>query len=149
MADETTTVYGRRFARPDLPAAYDAVLVPRVFDPWALRLLELVQPKPGEAAVDVACGPGTVARRLAERVGGAGRVTGADASEPMLEIARQKPVSRATARIEYVHSPAAPLALPDAAFDLVTCQHGLMFFPDRVAALSEMRRVLKPGGRVA
>ena len=72
------TVYGNRFQQADLPRAYDAELVPRVFDPWARELLDALNPQPGEHALDVACGPGTVARQLAQRVGPAGHVTGAD-----------------------------------------------------------------------
>jgi ubiquinone/menaquinone biosynthesis C-methylase UbiE len=67
----------------------------------------------------------------------------------MIAIARAKPPSTGAATIEYLVSPAAPLAVEDAGFDVVTCQQGLQFFPDRAAAIREMHRALKPGGRVA
>jgi ubiquinone/menaquinone biosynthesis C-methylase UbiE len=67
----------------------------------------------------------------------------------MLEVAKSKPCSPESAPITYIESPAAPLAVENAAFDFVVCQQGLQFFPDRLAALSEMRRALKPGGQVA
>lgn len=144
-----STVQGARFQRADLPRAYDAVLVPRVFNPWARELLSLVNPQSGEAALDVACGPGTVTRQLAALVGLGGAVTGADLSEPMLEVARSKPTTGEMAPITWVKSPAAPLNVASETFDVATCQHGLQFFPDRAAALAEIHRALKPGGRVA
>jgi SAM-dependent methyltransferase len=67
----------------------------------------------------------------------------------MLDVARAKPVVVGAAQIEYVESSAAPLAAPNATFDAVLCQQGLQFFPDRLGALREMHRVLKPKGRVA
>ncbi len=147
MAESTPA--GERFQRPDLPQGYDRELVPRIFDPWAAHLLDIVKPLAGEAALDVACGPGTVARQLARRVGPSGRVTGADLSEPMLAVARSKPTTPDMAPITWVKSPAAPLDVPDGAFDLATCQQGMQFFPDQVAALKEIHRALKRGGRVA
>src|SRR5262249_3608600 len=69
--------------------------------------------------------------------------------QPMLDIARGKIQPPTSAAIEYLLSPAAPLAVPAQAFDVVLCQQGLQFFPDRAAALRDMRRALKPNGRVA
>jgi ubiquinone/menaquinone biosynthesis C-methylase UbiE len=122
--------------------------VPRIFIPWAKQLIEKAELRPGEEVLDVATGPGTVARLAAEKVGPTGRVVGADISRAMLEIARQKPRGAAAAAIHYVESPAAPLTAPGSAFDVVTCQQGLQFFPDRGAAIREMFRVLRPGGRL-
>jgi SAM-dependent methyltransferase len=67
----------------------------------------------------------------------------------MIAIARAKPPSSGAATIEYLVSPAAPLEVEGGAFDVVTCQQGLQFFPDRPASIREMYRALKPGGRVA
>jgi SAM-dependent methyltransferase len=125
---------------------YDAIIAP-LFTPWAHDLLDRVAPAPGDTALDVAAGPGTVTRILAERVGPTGRVVGLDLSPAMLEIARAKPVDAQSAPIEWLEGPAAPLPLPDSSMDLVVCQQGLQFFPDKVAALAEMRRVLRPGRR--
>src|SRR5262249_53873588 len=72
-----------------------------------------------------------------------------DISEPMLDVARSKPPPCSAAPIEYLSSPAAPLAAQSATFDAVLCQQGLQFFPDRPGALREMRRVLKPNGRIS
>lgn len=100
---------------------------------------------PNAVVLDVATGPGTVARLAAKRIGPGGRVVATDISRPMLDVANSKPVLAGRAPIAYIESPAAPLGVDSAAFDFVLCQQGLQFFPDRLAALSEMRRALKPG----
>ena len=132
----------------DAGRPYDEVLVPRMFEPWARLLADELAVAPGEAVLDVACGPGSATRVLAARVGPSGRVTGCDLSEGMLATARSKPPVGDGAEIEYLAAPADALPVGDAEFDLVTCQQGLQFFPDRPRALAEMRRVLRPGGRV-
>jgi SAM-dependent methyltransferase len=127
---------------------YDDVLVPRLFTPWARLLLDQLYLQPGEAVLDVACGPGTVTRVAATAVGCGGRVTGVDLSPAMLAIARTKPVLGDAALIEYHKASADRLPCADGEFDVATCQHGLQFFADRAAALAEMRRALRVGGRV-
>jgi ubiquinone/menaquinone biosynthesis C-methylase UbiE len=126
--------------------AYDAIIAP-LFTPWARDLIDRVAPPPGCEALDVAAGPGTVTRILAERIGRDGRVVAVDVSAAMLEIARAKPVAANWAAIEWVEGPAAPLPLADSSVDVVICQQGLQFFPDKAGALAEMRRTLRPGGR--
>ena len=126
---------------------YDSI-VARMFTPWAHDLINRLAPSPGCAALDVACGPGTVSLVLAKCIGLHGHVVATDVSPAMLEIARSKPTDAASATIEWIEAPATPLPLPDFAFDIVTCQQGLQFFPDKVGALAEMRRVLRPGGRL-
>ncbi len=132
-----------------MPRVYEELLVPRLFTPWAKLLLTEARIAQGESVLDVACGPGTVARMAAERVGPKGKVTATDISPPMLDIARAKPRAPDSAPIEYVKSPAAPLKVDDASFDLTVCQQGLQFFPEKVEALREMARATQPGGRVA
>lgn len=127
---------------------YDEIMVPRMFDPWAVLLLDELRLLSGQAVLDVACGPGTVTRRAAFRVGTSGRVIGCDLSPAMLDLAREKISADGSAPIEYVQCPADSLPTPDDAFDVVTCQQGLQFFPDRPAALAEMRRALRPGGKL-
>jgi SAM-dependent methyltransferase len=128
--------------------AYEESLVEPMFIPWAEYLLDQVDPMPGERLLDVATGPGTVARLAAVRVGAGGGVVGVDLSDAMLLIARGKPQLADAAPIEYRQSPAAPLDVPDSTFDVVTCQQGLQFFPDRAAATRELLRALRPGGRM-
>ena len=136
------------FSVQSVADAYEDVYVPRIFIPWGKRLIEKARLQPGDAVLDVATGPGTVARLAAERVGPEGRVVGADISPAMIAIATGKPRVPAGAAVEYVVSPAAPLAVPSEAFDVVTCQQGLQFFPDRKAAIAEMHRALKRNGRL-
>lgn len=127
---------------------YDDVLVPRLFEPWARLLIDRLELSPAEAVLDVACGPGSVARIASQQVGPGGRVTACDLSPAMLGIARAKPPVENGADITYLEAPADSLPATDGEFDAITCQQGLQFFPDRAAALDEMRRALGPGGRV-
>ncbi len=138
-----------QFTDASVAKARDEYLVPRLFEPWARKLLEEVELKSGEIILDIATGPGTVARLAASKVGSDGHVFAIDLSKQMLDMARAKPASACAARIEYLQSPPAPLPGSSGIFDAVLCQQGLQSFPDRLAALREMRRVLKPDGRAA
>lgn len=137
-----------KFTGPSVPKAYEEFLVPRLFEPWARLLLDEARLVQAQVVIDIATGPGTVARCAAPILGPEGRIVATDIARPMLDIARAKPSLNAAAPIEYVESPAAPLSAPTCVFDVVLCQQGLQFFPDRPGALREMKRVLKPGGRV-
>jgi ubiquinone/menaquinone biosynthesis C-methylase UbiE len=130
-----------------LPELYERYLVPTMFAPWAQQLVALVNPRSGERVLDVACGTGIVARQAAEKVGASGRVVGLDLNAGMLTVARSVPLA-AGARIEWREGNALALPFPDGTFDVVLCQQGLQFFPDRAAGLREMRRVLVTGGRL-
>src|SRR5260370_25850928 len=136
--------YERGLLAGNEPDAYERHIDPALFMPWARSLVETAALRPGERVLDVACGTGVVTRLAAKRVGAGGKVVGLDLNAGMLEVAR----SRAPA-IEWREGSATELPLPDAAFDAVLCQQGLQFFPDRPAALREMRRVLVPGRRLA
>lgn len=127
---------------------YEEVLVGPMFTPWAALLIDALRVAEGERLVDVATGPGTVARLAATRLGPSGVVLATDHSPAMISIAEAKGPVHDGAPIEYRVSPALPLAAPDASFDVACCQQGLQFFPDRRGALQEMRRALRPGGRV-
>lgn len=129
----------------DMGEQYERGMVPILFAPWAAVLIERMQPQPGERVLDVACGTGAVTRPAAERVGPSGTVVGSDLSPSMLAVARRASVGMA---IDWREADAAALPFDDASFDLVLCQQALQFFPDRVAALREMRRVLVPTGRL-
>jgi ubiquinone/menaquinone biosynthesis C-methylase UbiE len=102
----------------------------------------------GERVLDVACGTGVVARVAVPAVGEVGQVVGVDVNEGMLGMARTAPPPPGTA-ITWQQGDAAALPLPNTAFDVVLCQQGLQYFPQRAAALREMARVLVPGGRLA
>lgn len=125
---------------------YEQHMVPAIFARWAPDLVQAAGVRPAERVLDVACGTGAVTRLLAEQVGPAGKVTGLDITPGMLAAARLAAPSQ---RIEWLEGSAVKMPLPDGTFDAVICQQGLQFFPDKAAALSEMRRVLKRGGRLA
>jgi SAM-dependent methyltransferase len=129
--------------QPNPAEMYESYLVPALFTPWTNVLVELVAPRRGDRVLDLACGTGVVARRLAELVG-AEAVTGLDVNPQMLGVARARAPD-----IAYVEGSAVALDLPDGRFDRVICQQGFQFFPDRAAAAREVRRVLAPGGRAA
>ena len=132
---------------PNPAEVYESFLVPHLFTPWARDLVARAEPKPGERVLDVACGTGIVVRAALPVVGPNGRVTGADLSPAMLAVARTRVPGEAP--VEWYEASAEALPFSDAAFDLVLCQQGLQFFPDKPGAIREFRRVLAPGGRVA
>src|SRR5437867_1567189 len=127
---------------------YERYLVPAIFEPWAMALVALAAPQPGERVLDVACGTGTVARLAAQHVGPTGQVMGLDVNPGMLAVALGLPPPQGVP-IAWQEGDAMAMPLADAAFDVVLCQQGLQFFPDRAVALREMHRVVAPGGRVA
>lgn len=134
--------------QPTPAQVFDELYGPTLFAPMAARLLDRAAPRPGERVLDLACGTGTVARLAAPRLGPTGQVTAVDRNPRMLAVARAHPAPDG-APIEWREGDATALDLPDGAFDLVLCQQGLQFFPDRPAAAAEMRRVLAAGGRAA
>ncbi len=127
---------------------YDNFLVPAVFGPWAGILVEAAGVSAGDRVVDVACGTGVAALCAAQAASPGGVVTGIDLNPGMIAVAREKEVlTDVTA--DWREGDAAALPLADRSADVVLCQQGLQFFPDRPTALSEMQRVLAPGGRLA
>jgi ubiquinone/menaquinone biosynthesis C-methylase UbiE len=132
------------------PAAelYEHIVARYILGPWAPVLVDAAQVAAGEGVLDVACGTGVVARVAAFRAGPSGRVTGVDLNGGMIAVARTLPLPAGIA-IDWLQRDALDLALPDAGYDVVLCQQGLQFFPDKLRALREMRRVLRQGGRLA
>jgi SAM-dependent methyltransferase len=130
------------------PEAYERHLVPAIFAPWATVLLALARLQPGERVLDAACGTGAVARAATPRVGVAGKVTGVDLNPGMLKVARAV-AGEAGQSIAWREGNLEALPFADGAFDVVLCQQGLQFCPDKAAAVAELRRVLREGGRLA
>lgn len=129
-----------------IAANYERYLVPHLFGPSAERLLEAVMPQPGDSVLDIACGTGIVARTATGHVGPRGRVVGLDMLPDMLEHARSTPPTEPA--VEWQQASADNMPFEDGEFNVVLCQHGLQFFPDKPAALAEMRRVMAGGARL-
>jgi ubiquinone/menaquinone biosynthesis C-methylase UbiE len=128
-----------------IPEIYDRFLVPLIFEPYARDLAERVATVQPRDVLETAAGTGVLTRALAARLPASAQIMATDLNQPMLDHAatRQPDDSRTTWR------QADALALPfeDRKFDVVACQFGAMFFPDKVQGYREARRVLKPGGR--
>ena len=127
------------------PEMYERWLVRPLFRPWAEMTLEDLGLSSGDRVLDIACGTGIVARVAEERLGDAGYIVGIDISSDMLAVARA-----VAPRIDWRAGNASALPLRDAEqFDVVVCQQGMQFFPDKVAAAAQMRGALAKGGRLA
>lgn len=150
MTETQTSAFTRspHFGRDATAATYRDVHLPRVFAPWARILLEIQPARAGEAVLDVATGPGTVAREAAKFVGTSGTVVGVDISAAMLNVGRGWSALSDAASIEYIEAPATQMPVPDATFDVAYCQQGLQHMADPYLALQEIKRALKPGGRL-
>jgi len=130
----------------DRQEVLDAVLAPVL-----QVMLERASPVAGERVIDIGCGCGASVIALAERVGPSGQVTGVDLSAPMLARARERTRDRTLAglSIELVNADATVHAFAPGAADLLVSRFGVMFFADPVLSFSNLRKALRPGGRVA
>jgi ubiquinone/menaquinone biosynthesis C-methylase UbiE len=110
-----------------------------------LRVLELIDAQPGMRVLDLACGPGTLSRRLAQQVSPSGEVVGVDLAPGMIELARAAETPNARFEVMDIEQ----LSFADASFDAAACGHGLQFVPNLTVALHEARRVLRRHARFA
>lgn len=113
------------------------------------KLLEIIDPQPGEKILDVSCGTGLATLPLAELVLPDGRITGIDISEKMLDKAKSRTYEDSINNVNFFRMDAETLDFADSTFDKVVCSLGLMYFPNPDKALQEMYRVLKPGGQIS
>ena len=127
-----------------IPENYDRYMVPLIFEPFAADLAQRAASFSPSAVLEIAAGTGVVTRALAPKLSPRASYVVTDLNQPMLDYAasRQAPDSR----IKWRQADALALPFENAAFDLVCCQFGAMFFPDRSSAYREAKRVLKPGG---
>jgi ubiquinone/menaquinone biosynthesis C-methylase UbiE len=126
---------------PKQAEAYEERFVPALFAQWVDPVLQTAELRSADRVLDVATGTGVVARAAAEHV--SERVAGVDLNPAMLDVAR-----RTAPDLEWRQGDVASLPFDDESFDVVACQAALFFFPDPTAALREMRRVTRSGGRV-
>lgn len=134
--------YGWDLAAPLYERHWRAPLRPAQSAALALARLQR-----GQHVLDVACGTGLVAFSAAQAVGRQGRVLGVDLSGQMVAAANYRAGQSGLGNVRFERMDAEALQLPEASFDVVLCALGLMYLPDPLQALREMRRVLKPGGR--
>jgi len=127
--------------------AYEHHLVSKIFGPWAALAVDLAAPQPGEAVLDAACGTGLGVRLAAPCALPAGRLVGVDNDPGMVSVARQI-AERDGILAEWHCESVLQLPFADATFDLCLCLQGPQFVSDPAAGLVEMRRVLKPSGRL-
>lgn len=115
---------------------------------WRTRAGDMAEVVPGDAVLDICCGTGDLAIELAGRVSPGGHVVGCDFSEPMLDLAREKALTRAVESVRFEWADALNLPYDDGRFDAVTVGFGVRNLSDLDRGLAEMRRVLRPGGRL-
>ena len=123
---------------------YEALFVPALFAPWASHVVDGAAVQKGADVLDIACGSGVLARAALKCTGNSGRVVGLDPAPGMIAAAKEVEPD-----IEWVLGSAEDLPFSDGSFDNVVSQFGMMFFQDRLKAVSEMHRVTRPGGKLA
>lgn len=123
---------------------YEEFFIPAIFGQWAPQVADAARIGPGDRVLDVGCGTGILAREALGRVGTNGCVTGLDVNDSMLTVAKQQAPD-----IAWHQGDVANLPFDDDSFDVVVSQFMLMFVADKAGALSEMGRVLQPGGRLS
>ena len=138
MSDDNAAFVG------SVPENYDRFLGPLFFFPFADDLAARLPVSPGVRVLEAACGTGIVTSRLWNRLQGQGSLVATDLNDPMLAHARTR-VREATG-LEWRQADATKFPFPGASFDVVVCQFGIMFFPDKAAGAREAFRVLRPGG---
>jgi len=126
----------------------NAVMTAGLDRTWRQRAAELASVSPGDRVLDVATGTGDLALELARHVSPGGEVVGIDFSERMLELARTKAEAVSDARVRFESANALALPFPDSAYDAATVGFGARNFADLERGLTEMARVVRPGGRV-
>lgn len=139
MADSDTGFAG------SIPKSYDALMVPLIFEAYAADMAARVAAYSPDAVLETAAGSGAVTRALAPKLKPDARYVVTDLNQPMLDHATSRQAF--DGRIEWRQADALSLPFEARSFDVVCCQFGAMFFPDRVAGYTEARRVLRPGGR--
>lgn len=128
----------------DIPVFYDRNLGPNIFEGYAADIARRAVALSPANVLELAAGTGIVSRKLRDALPAAVKLTITDLNAPMLDVARGK--FRAGENVDFSTADAMSLPFPDGAFDLIVCQFGVMFFPDKVASFREALRVLRPGG---
>jgi ubiquinone/menaquinone biosynthesis C-methylase UbiE len=125
-----------------IPEIYDRLFVPLIFEPYARDLAERVSKAKPRDVLETAAGTGALTRAIVSQLKGAARIVATDLNQAMLDRARAR---QGDGAVEWRQADALALPFEDQSFDVVACQFGVMFFPDKVAGYAEARRVLRPG----
>jgi ubiquinone/menaquinone biosynthesis C-methylase UbiE len=128
-----------------VPEFYDRYLVPLIFEPYASDLATRIARATPRDVLETAGGTGVLTTAMLSRLPPGTRIVSTDLNQPMLDHASAKPSLRG--RVTWQQADAQALPFDDATFDVITCQFGMMFLPDKVKGYSEALRVLKPSGR--
>ena len=129
-----------------IPDVYASLMVPMIFAPYATDLAERIAALQPRRVLELAAGTGVLTRELARRLAPGAIIVATDLNAPMLARAQAEGTERP---VTWREADAMALPFGDASFDLVACQFGVMFFPDKAKAFAEARRVLVPGGTLA
>ena len=132
-----------RLFNGSIPRLYDEYMVPLIFEPYAADLAARVALRQPSCLLEIAAGTGVVTRQLANALAPEVRIVATDLNQAMLDQAAAVGTSRS---VEWRQADAMHLPFADESFDVVVCQFGAMFFPDKPQAFAEARRVLRPGG---
>jgi ubiquinone/menaquinone biosynthesis C-methylase UbiE len=127
-----------------IPEIYERLLVPLLFEPYAFDLAERLAKNAPTAVLETAAGTGVLTRAVASRLPANARIVATDLNQSMLDHARTR--FPQNDRVEWRQADALALPFPDQSFDVVACQFGAMFFPDKIQGFREAHRVLRPGG---
>jgi ubiquinone/menaquinone biosynthesis C-methylase UbiE len=138
MADQSAQFIG------SIPVNYDTGLGPYIFFDYAKDLSGRVAAIRPQSVLELAAGTGIVTRNLRDSLSADANLVASDLNLPMLEVAKAK--FRPDEAVEFKQVDATNLDFADGSFDVVTCQFGVMFFPDKDRSYCEVRRVLRPGG---
>ena len=126
---------------------YDSHSVPAMFGPLARATMAKIELSPSAHVIDIACGTGALTREIASHLSGSGRIVGVELNETMINVARQnQPASNHI--VEWYAADVCNIPCNDKSFDFGFIQQGLQFFPDKIAALKEVLRLLRPKGRL-
>jgi ubiquinone/menaquinone biosynthesis C-methylase UbiE len=128
-----------------IPQHYHRGIGPFLAEPFAWHTAERIGTRAPKVVLETACGTGIVTRRLRDALPRDALLVASDLNEPMLAVARH--AVGASADVAWARANMCDLQFGDAGFDTVVCQFGLMYVPDKLAAVREARRVLKLGGR--
>jgi ubiquinone/menaquinone biosynthesis C-methylase UbiE len=126
-----------------IPEVYQRLMVPMIFEPYARELADRALAAAPASVLELAAGTGVVTRHLAEMLPAETTIVATDLSHGMIDEAASRAIARP---VDWAVADAMHLPFADASFDLLICQFGVMFFPDKAAAFAEARRVLRPGG---